>query len=275
MCCAWGAAGAIFAYLLAAGSPRSRDRREVVAVDEVVRDARVVGILLVERLEDRDRLQERLHRLVIERLVQRERVEDLGLDVLGILLRQRFHRIAIAARARFLVDRIVALVVDLDRRDPVALARALGADRFAFLDVVESALQRGGVERADQRVWPIAHGEAPIRDRAVGIGLQRRVERIDRLGKVERMEHRERALEVLLRGGRARRLEQHAAETTGLRVLEQIVVMGGRGPGRQRGQHEHRPCETNGSHGVLPLSKLSGKVTSAVGSRKSSLVLSL
>jgi hypothetical protein len=71
---------------------------------------------------------------VIERFVQRQRVEDLGLDVVGILLDERLHRLLVVLRARVLVDLAMVFVERLDGRQPIALALGLGADRLALLD---------------------------------------------------------------------------------------------------------------------------------------------
>src|SRR2546421_414659 len=79
------------------------DRREVVAVDQVVRYAGVIRVLLVDRLQNRDGLEQGRHALVVEGLVEGQRVEDLGLDVVGILLAQRLHRVRVVLGASVLV----------------------------------------------------------------------------------------------------------------------------------------------------------------------------
>ena len=199
----------------------ARERREIVAVDEVMRDAGMLRILLVERLEDADRLQQRRHVLVVEGLVERERVEHLRLDVVRVLLRQRRHRLLVVPGARVLVDLVEVPVELLDRRQPVALALGLGADRLALLHRIEAALERRGVPRADERVGARRHGEPPVGDRAARIGLGNGGERLQRFGKIERMQLRERPLELLLRLRAARSPEQHFAEAflLGLRVV--------------------------------------------------------
>ncbi len=195
-----------------------RERREVVAVDQVVRDAGVVGVFPVERREDGDRLAQRRHVLVVEDLVQRQRVEHFRLDVVRVLLRQRLHRLLVVAGARVLVDLVVVLVELLDRREPVALALGLGADRLALLDRVQPALQRRGVPRPDQRVRPDRHRQAPVGDGAARVGLGNRRERLDRLRKMERMQLGQGHLELLLRLRAARSLELHRAQLLLLRL---------------------------------------------------------
>ena len=210
-------------------------------MDEVVRDAGMIGILLVERLEDLDGLDEVVHRLVVEGLVQRESVEDLRLDVGRILPGERFHGLLVVLPARVLIDRLVILVELLDRREPVALALRLGADRLALFDRVEAALERGRVERAHQRIRTLADGDAPVRDRAAGISLRDRRERLDRFREEEGVEHREGALELLLRFGRTGGLEEDPAELLAAR-LRGIVVRGSRG-----GEDEGRQNDDEGS----------------------------
>src|SRR3989441_12875360 len=165
-----------------------------------------------------NRLLEIGHGLVVKRLVQGERVEDLRLDVVRILLNERFHRLFVVLRARVLVDLVVVLVELLDRRQPVAFTLRLGADRLALLDRLQTTLQRRRIEGPDERVRADAHRQTPVGDGAARVGLRDRRERLDRLGEEEGMERRERALELLLRLRRARSLEQHATELLGART---------------------------------------------------------
>ncbi len=210
-----------------------RDRREVVAVDQVVRHARMVRIFLIDRLEDRDRLQQRIHVLVIERLVQGQRVKDFRLDVVRILLDERLHGVLVVLRPRVLIDGLVVLVEGLQRGEPVALALGLGPDGLALLDGLETLLQGLGGERRDQRVGTLADGDAPVRDGAARIRLGDRGERLDRLGEEEGVLHREGTFELFLRLRRAGRLEHDAAEL--LAAGFGLVVMG---PGRGRGEKQ-------------------------------------
>ncbi len=123
-----------FGVLVGSRNATLGQRWEVVAVDQVMRDAGVIRILLVDRLQDLDGPEQVVHTAVVERLVQRQRVEDLGLDVVGILLDEHLHRLLVVLRARVLVDLFIVFVELLDGRQPVALALGLGADRLALLD---------------------------------------------------------------------------------------------------------------------------------------------
>ena len=237
--------------LVRGGHAPLRQRREVVAVDQVMRDARVIRILLVERLEDLDRLQEIVHRLVIESLVQRQRVEDLRLDVTRILLRQGLHRLFVVLGAGVVVDPVVVLVVRLDRREPVALAFGLRADGLPLLDRVEPPLERDRIEGARERIGTDAHGEPPVRDGAAGVGLRDGRERFDRFGKEERVQHRERALELFLRLGRARRFEEHTSEFLAGRPR---VIVGPRDTAEREGHGQSEDeCDDPLSHVTFPI----------------------
>ena len=91
MCSACGASGAMFGVAARRGHALRRDRRRVVAVDQVVRDARMVGMLRELLLEDAGRLEVRGVRLVGRGLRRREvqRVEDLRLVVIRVFRRER------------------------------------------------------------------------------------------------------------------------------------------------------------------------------------------
>ena len=188
------------------------------------------GVLLVQGLEDADRLQQRGHALVVEDLVQRQRVEDLRLDVVRVLLGQRLHRVRVVRGARVLIHLVEVLVELLDRQEPVALALGFGTHRQPLVYRVEPAFESRSVPRADERVRPDADRKAPVSDGASRVGLRDRAKHLDRLGEPERVQHPERALELLLRLGRARGLEQHLPE---LFLLLLGVVMAERGSGRE------------------------------------------
>ncbi len=106
------------------GQALLRERRRVVAVDEIVRDARMVGVLGELLLEDAGRLEVRGIRLVGRglRRGEVERVEDLRFVVVRVLRRERL----VGLRARELALALTAvgevLVVGGDRLEVVALA---------------------------------------------------------------------------------------------------------------------------------------------------------
>src|SRR5262249_6868824 len=162
--------------------------------------------------------------------VQRQGVEHFGVHIVRILARQPLHRFLIVERARVLVDLIVVLVDLLNRRQPVALALGLGADRLALFDGIVPALQRRCVPRANQWVRPYTDGQAPVGNSTARIDFRDLGEGRDRFWVKEGVQHAQRALECLLRLRRARSLEQYSAELLafGLTWRGSIVLVGQR-----------------------------------------------
>ena len=92
------------------------DRREVVAVDQVVRHAGVIRLLGEDRLQNGSGLQLVPVRLVVrvQRGVERERIEDRRLGVLRILPGDGFHHLFVrdgALRVRDLVGVLIERVI--------------------------------------------------------------------------------------------------------------------------------------------------------------------
>ncbi len=168
------------------GDPALGERLEVVGVDDVVRKPGMRGLLLVDRLEDGAGLE--LPRValvgVIDRLDQRQRVEDRRLLVLRILARELRHRLLVALTARRGRHLVVVLVDRFKSIQPVALAPGL-RDRLALLDRFERALEVLLRPGRHQRVRALADRQSPVRHRAPGIGLDHLLERLDMLGEEE------------------------------------------------------------------------------------------
>ena len=176
------------------------DRRIVVEVNEIVRDAGMLRLALGDRLEDCRALELVGVGLVGRRgrCVERERVMDLRLVVLRILLCQLLHRLGIGHDARAVIELLVVGVHDRERVDIVALALRLGADALALRNgggAVGEILRR----RRHVRVPEQAQRNAPIGDAAFGIGLQHILKRLLRCAVPERMLVQHRAIEKLLR----------------------------------------------------------------------------
>ena len=146
-------------------------RRKVVAVDDVVRDARVLRHLSEDRLENfcsfllpRVRLVRR-HR---ERdTVQRECVEDRRLAVFRILRRQRGHRLLEGKKTRDVVDRVRLVVIDAERLDvvPLSARRSFGGtSRGRWRELLERAACGRQILLRPERMVE-AHRLAPVRER--------------------------------------------------------------------------------------------------------------
>ena len=143
------------------------DRRIVIEVDQVVRDAGMARLPLEDRLEDFRALELIGVGLVGRRGadIERDGIEDLRFVVVGIALRQRLHRLEIGLHAGAMIDLVVVGVEDEERVDEIALARRLGADGLCLLQRGEAGgeifRRRRGVRVVEER-----KRDAPQRDAA-------------------------------------------------------------------------------------------------------------
>ena len=193
--------------------PLIGDRRIVVEVDQIMRNAGMVRLALEDRLEDRRALELLGVGLVARRgrNVEGDRVVDLRLVVVGIFRRQRLHRLEISLHARPILDLVVVGIEHGERVDVVALALALGADRLGLLDRRERRREIRR-RRREMRVVPQTQRNAPIGDGARGIRLERILEDVARGLVPERMLVAHGAVEAPLRRLVARGGEMHHAE---------------------------------------------------------------
>ena len=153
-------------------------RRIVVTVDDVVREARVVGLLRRFLGEDRGGLALLRQLLVVEidRLVQGERVEDPRFGIIRVLFGHALHRLFVQSDARLVIDGVVILVVGLHRLQIRGLARRFRRGSLALLDGIPGRLHVRRREWRDQRIGPLTDREAPIGHRATGILRDDRLE---------------------------------------------------------------------------------------------------
>ena len=92
MCCAWAAPGAILAVRPRGPEAERRVRRVVEGVDDVVRRAGVVGIRLEHLLGERAGAHVGRHVAgALAQAQERQRVERLGFEIVGIARRQPAH----------------------------------------------------------------------------------------------------------------------------------------------------------------------------------------
>ena len=223
------------------GEALVRDRGIVVAVDQIVGDARMLWLLGEDLLEHARGLQ-----LVGVGLVRRqrgrvegERVEDRRLTVLGVTRRELLHRLPVGERAGAVVHRGGVFVERLDRGDVVALARHPGARGLCPLDGGPAVGERLRRRRPGERIAEQVHRDAPVGDRAAGILLRDGHERVRGRLEPEGVEHGDRALEVRLNRGAARSRETHRADL--------VVSRGARDAERQhQSQGEGEPVVRHG-----------------------------
>ena len=108
-------------------------------------------------------------------------------------------------------DLVVIGIEHRQRVDEIALAFGLGADRLRLLDGGKPEREIGGGRRV-MRVVEQAQRDAPIRDAAFGIGLERLLEDLLGFAVPERMLVAHGAVEAPLRGLVARGREMNGAE---------------------------------------------------------------
>ena len=207
--------------LACGGEPLVGDGRRVVAVDQVVRDAGMIGILPEFAFQDGSGLQRGRVSLVGWRLRagEIERVEDLRFVVGRILLRECLVRLGARNSPFSLRTRREVLVVGGHRLDVVAFALGLRADAACLVDRrlrLVRALRRCAL--SGHRIVHEDLSDSPRGDRAFWIFDEHVAERLLAGRKPERVQHRHRALERGLHLRIAARRERHLAQRTGLRI---------------------------------------------------------
>jgi hypothetical protein len=189
------------------------DRRIVVEMDQVVRDARMLRLALPDRPEDRRSLELLCVGLVGRRgrRIQRDGIGDLCLVVIRVFRRQLLHRAEIGSDALGMGELVVVDVHQGECIDVVALPFGLGADRLRLLNRGETRREIGRGDRP-MRIVELRQRNAPIGHTAFGIGLRRLLEDLAPGAIPERMLIAHAAVEAALRDLVARRLEMHLAE---------------------------------------------------------------
>jgi hypothetical protein len=220
----------------------------VVEMDQVVCDARVPGLALEDRLQDRRALELVRIGLIVWRCcdVEGDRIADLGLVVLGIPGREILHRLQVRLHAAGVRNRLVVRIEDEQGVDVVPLALRLGAERLALLQRRETE-REVVLRRRDVRVHQGAERDAPVGDGAAGIGLERLAEDLRRLAVPERVLVAHGAVEPPLRRVVARRIEVNRSESP-------VAVVLSRSSGWWERGDRKRKCgsEEGTSHHPLP-----------------------
>ena len=160
----------------------------------------MLRVLLEQLLQDGDRLE-----LVFVgdvglrgRRLQRERIDDLHLVVVGIALRHLLHRLVVGAQAGIDIDLVVIAEVGAQRVYPAALAFRLRSDFAGLFERGPGGVGLRARWRSDQRVAQEVHRNAPIGDGATGILLQDALKHSARDQEPVGMDHRDAALELRL-----------------------------------------------------------------------------
>ena len=189
-----------------------RQRGGVIRVDDVVREARMVGHLGEQRLENLRRLPLLGVSLVggHSRLRDRQRIENAQLDILRVLVGDLLHGRLVLHHPIPLRRRLGAAVENGDGLDQRPLARRRRACRARLRHRRRSRLDDLGGANTGERVPPLAHRYAPIRHSTSGILLRDALEHLRRFRIPERVQQRDRFVEVVAHRRRARVVELHA-----------------------------------------------------------------
>ena len=181
------------------GQTARRQRRRVVAVNEVVRHPGMIGLERVELFENRRGLQLVGVGLVgwQRRLIDRQRVEGCSFEVFRVLGVDLLHRLFIGERPRAMIECVGVLIEKHGRRDVLALPIGFRANRLRRFRSCETILQCFRGPQAGKRVAPRAQGDSPLRDAARWIALQHVLEPGGRVGKLEGVEQCHRVIEFL------------------------------------------------------------------------------
>ena len=214
-----------------------RQRRMIVGVDDVVRQARVFRMLLEERLENRRRLQ-LLNVLLVccERgLVDRKGIENPPLHVSRILRDQPLHALFVRERPRPL-RRCGGVGEQFRRgRDVCALSRCRRPGTRRALDCRAPELNLLRRTEPGKGISPAAERDAPVGDGTGGVFGGDTLECRDRLCEPERMQERDGTVEVLPQRRRARRHEADVRAAGQIVAASGVFVLAG---GRERRNRE-------------------------------------
>ena len=198
--------------LLRRGERAIHQRRIVVGMNDVMAGPGVFRLLREHLLQNGACLE-----LIAVGLVetvgggeQREGIKKLRLGVVGIALCNLLHLEHVGASARAMIQLLLMGVKRRQRFDVVSLALCRRADRQSACDCVAADLQAVGPRRCPDLV-PDAHGDAPVRHRAIRLGIADRGELLQGLPVPEGMERRECRIETRLNVLPARDREAHAA----------------------------------------------------------------
>ncbi len=201
--------------------PRLGHLRVVAGVNDVVRQAGMIRVPLEQRHQDGDRLLRVRQRGVPRRLrsQERQRVEGSCLLVLRILGVQLTHGVGIRGDALHVIGRRGIVVEDGQGGDEILFARGLRAQLLRHHHLL-MALRQHRLLRALPDLVEVAQRDAPMRHRTRRIALGYVGEL--RLGVLvlERVHECDPAVELLLRGRRARNRKRNGTE-----LLASIVMM--------------------------------------------------
>src|SRR5215207_7811451 len=214
-----------------------RHGRNIVAVDQVVDDARMIRLLRPGTLKDCRRLPEVRVGLVggRPRRNKYKRVEYGCFFVCRKALVHLFHAVAVCERARSMVVLIAVTVEPCDCLQVGLLAIRRGRRSEPLLDGLKAGFQRRRAWRIPQRV-PLTHGGAPVCHRATGLRVGDRRELLQRLLVPKRMQGPDGVVETALTLGRARDGEVYLAHLRAPGGVRSAMVVGRKSGPKEQGE---------------------------------------
>src|SRR2546430_3705185 len=189
------------------GESALRELRIIVAMDQVMNDAGMIGVLFPELFQDGGCLKLFRQTSVVERGITnseyREGMEGLHFEIVRILVAQLAHRFFVRdyriARPDWPMTRLPdggcartvrRMVIDIQRRDKSALAICAGIHYHPFFN---SRFARAHFVRGRWRPnrMPPGHGDSPLRHRAFRVALGYSCKNAPRLFVKEWMQQRD------------------------------------------------------------------------------------
>ena len=235
-------------------------RRVVVGVDQVVGDARMVGLFSVQRLQDRRRPHlvgiGPIRRVEVGR--RHQGMQDRSLEVVRVAGRDPSQCLLERLDPGAMVDAVVVAHERFHRRHVALLALVVEPCRARFLERFGHGVEpfRRQAAGPEERVVEHDHRTAPMGHAASGVARRDPGEGGSRFRPRERVIERHGAIEALLCRGTAANGEVDRPEPS--QVMAMLIVLGGSGSAEAQAagcteDDEPRPCTCESSvHDVFP-----------------------
>ena len=217
------------------GQSEAGHRGIVAAVNDVVGDAGMVGLILVQFVENGDGGfgVDEVGVAFGRRAEESKGVQNRGFTILGIALVDAVHGLRVGFGALFVIDFSRVGVKDCQRLDVVTLARGRRIKRTRFHQQFRAALEIG-LRRAIPELVIQAHRLAPVGHRAARIFFLDFFKLIDGGFVLEGVKERHAALKLRLHRGRTGGRERHSAELfAGVVMMMRFVL-------RETGGHRNK-----------------------------------